>query len=57
MITNRSNHIPMLTKMQIRTISQGLVRIFLLQKNCGAMTLQRDHRPVTPRRRARRPGS
>ena len=40
MITNRSNHMPIFTKMLITTIIHGVVRIVLLQKNCGAITLQ-----------------
>ncbi len=39
-ITNRSNHIPMFTKIQTTTIIHGVVRIFLNQKTCGIKTLQ-----------------
>src|SRR5262249_35837540 len=39
MITNRSNHIPMLTKMDITNRSGMLVRNFLNQNSCGQITL------------------
>lgn len=39
-ITKRSNHIPMFTKMQIMTMNHGVVRHHLNQKNCGINTLQ-----------------
>ncbi len=39
-MTNRSNHMPTLTRMdRMKTINM-LVRIFLNQKNCGTITLQ-----------------
>src|SRR5678816_3373755 len=40
MITNRSNHIPMFTKMHSTNTMIGLRRIFFDQKNCGMSTLQ-----------------
>src|SRR5882672_3680024 len=39
MITNRSNHMPMLMQMQSTQISTLLLRTHLLQKNCGISTL------------------
>src|SRR5262249_17884083 len=40
MITNRSNHIPMLTKIDITKRIGMLVRAFLNQNTCGLITLQ-----------------
>ena len=40
MITNRSNHMPMLTRIETTNIAGMLVRIFLNQKSCGTSTLQ-----------------
>src|SRR4051812_43080344 len=40
MMTNRSNHIPMVTRKLITKTTNGLVRIFLNQKTCGESTLQ-----------------
>ena len=40
MITKRSNHMPMLTKIEITNMNGTLVRSFLNQKNCGEITLQ-----------------
>ncbi len=39
-MTNRSNHMPTLTRMDRTKTSSMLVRIFLNQKNCGTITLQ-----------------
>ena len=39
-ITNRSNHIPTLTKIAIMNETQSDVRSFLNQNNCGVTTLQ-----------------
>ena len=39
-ITNRSNHMPMLTKIVTIHIAQGVQRIYLNQKTCGLITLQ-----------------
>jgi hypothetical protein len=39
-MTKRSNHIPMLTMIEMANISGMLVRTFLNQKSCGKMTLQ-----------------
>ena len=40
MITNRSNHMPTLTKMQRIQTNVVFWRTALNQKNCGVMTLQ-----------------
>ncbi len=40
MMTKRSNHMPMLTKMQTAMTIQRLRRAFSNQKTCGAATLQ-----------------
>ena len=40
MITKRSNHIPMLTKIEMMKRASGLRRILRNQKNCGEITLQ-----------------
>ena len=40
MITKRSNHMPMLTKIEITNSTGMLVRTFLNQKSCGESTLQ-----------------
>jgi hypothetical protein len=40
MITKRSNHIPMLTKIEITNSATTLSRSFLNQKSCGTSTLQ-----------------
>ena len=39
MITKRSNHIPMFTKMEMINVASTLVLIFLNQKSCGVITL------------------
>ena len=38
-ITNRSNHIPMFTKIETITMIHGVVLNFLNQNNCGEITL------------------
>ena len=40
MITKRSNHMPMFTKIETTNMIGMLVRSFLNQKNCGEITLQ-----------------
>ncbi len=40
MITKRSNHIPMLTKMEMKNVANKLVRSLCDQNNCGVITLQ-----------------
>ena len=40
MITNRSNHMPIFTKMARINDARSDVRIFLDQNNCGAIRLQ-----------------
>ncbi len=40
MMTKRSNHMPMLTKMQTTNITGMLVRSCFNQKSCGEITLQ-----------------
>ncbi len=40
MMTKRSNHMPMLTKIESTNVHGTLVRIFRNQKSCGVMTLQ-----------------
>ena len=40
MITKRSNHMPMFTKIDSTNMNGTLVRSFLNQKNCGETTLQ-----------------
>ena len=39
-MTNRSNHMPMFTRIERINTMNMLVRIFLNQKNCGTTTLQ-----------------
>ncbi len=48
MMTNRSNHMPTLTRIERMKTTSMLVRIFLNQKNCGTSTLQDDHDPLGP---------
>ena len=40
MITNRSNHMPMLTRMDMMNTTIRFWRTFLNQNNCGTITLQ-----------------
>ncbi len=39
-MTNRSNHMPMFTRIERTNTKIMLVRTFLNQKNCGTSTLQ-----------------
>jgi hypothetical protein len=39
-ITKRSNHMPMFTKIETMNITVTFVRSFLNQKSCGEITLQ-----------------
>ncbi len=41
MMTKRSNHMPMVTRTQMRKIHTGLVRAHLNQKSWGLTTLQK----------------
>ena len=40
MMTKRSNHMPMFTKIEMTNMTGMLVRSFLNQKSCGEITLQ-----------------
>ena len=40
MMTNRSNHMPTLMRIDATNMTAMLVRIFLNQKTCGTSTLQ-----------------
>lgn len=40
MITNRSNHIPMFTKIEMMKVAVRLLLMLLNQKSCGVITLQ-----------------
>ena len=40
MITKRSNHMPMLTKIETTKSASRLCRTFLNQNSCGTSTLQ-----------------
>ena len=40
MMTKRSNHMPMFTKIDRMKIIQGVVRTFRIQNSCGMTTLQ-----------------